>query len=460
MNCSQVLKIATLVMILNGSWLAAQSTVWEAAATRRARIAEAIKDGILIIQSADRSQPNLYEFFVPDTEGHDFTYLTGLEDPKLPGSTLVLNPQGKTYTVILYTSDDVDFTKQLTGLEHVFPQEQLLEDLSSALTDYRNLRITQLRFKPVASDLSLALGDRTKIFYFNYPRFTNLNEPTNPRFELVDRLRQASPEIQVRDLGNTLDRMRMIQDNFGLTQLRHAVTITGKGLMEGMKLVRPGLTTAQVMETTDYIYRLNGGRLGFPTSVSSGTPDHIIVYATAREEMAARSSTRTIKAGELVHFDTGAAFNHYSADIQRVVPADGVFTAAQRRVYDKVVAVQKKVIEQVKPGTTWWECQELAEKMLREAGGWDKSYTYGIGHFIGMEVHEHGDYLAPFEPGMVLAIEQGVVVNGMRIAFEDNVLVTETGHEWLSSFIPIDAEDVEALRQQPPDIELEKLLLQ
>ena len=77
-----------------------------------------------------------------------------------------------------------------------------------------------------------------------------------------------------------------------------------------------------------------------------------------------------------------------------------------------------------------------------------------------MEVHEHGDYLAPFEPGMVLAIEQGVVVNGMRIAFEDNVLVTETGHEWLSSFIPIDAEDVEALRQQPPDIELEKLLLQ
>ena len=79
-----------------------------------------------------------------------------------------------------------------------------------------------------------------------------------------------------------------------------------------------------------------------------------------------------------------------------------------------------------------------------DAGGWDESYTYGIGHFIGMEVHEHGDYVGPLMPGMVLAIEQGAVVDGTRVAFEDDVLVTRDGYEWLTRFIPIEIDEVEA----------------
>ncbi len=66
-----------------------------------------------------------------------------------------------------------------------------------------------------------------------------------------------------------------------------------------------------------------------------------------------------------------------------------------------------------------------SELIVQDAGGWDESYTYGIGHFIGMEVHEHGDYVGPLMPGMMLAIEQGVVVDGTRGAFEDDVLVTK-----------------------------------
>jgi Xaa-Pro aminopeptidase len=67
-----------------------------------------------------------------------------------------------------------------------------------------------------------------------------------------------------------------------------------------------------------------------------------------------------------------------------------------------------------------------------------------------MEVHEHGDYLAPLEPGMVLAIEQGAIVDGTRVAFEDDILVTEDGHEWLTRFIPIEVDEVEALMSSPP----------
>jgi Xaa-Pro aminopeptidase len=251
----------------------------------------------------------------------------------------------------------------------------------------------------------------------------------------------------------------MVLDDFAMQNLRRAIEITGKGLMEGMKISRPGLTTLQVMETVDYIYRLHGAGLGFHTGVAvASNLNAVLKWESTREEEAARKGDARILEGTLVHFDTGAEFNHYSADVQRTVPADGTFTEEQARIYQVVLEVQKAVIEQVRPGVTWQELHDLAVSMLRDAGGWDESYTYGIGHYIGMEVHEHGDYIEPLQPGMVLAIEQGAIVDGTRVAFEDDVLVTEDGHEWLTRFIPIEIDEVEALRKQPSLIEPEGLL--
>lgn len=426
-------------------------TIRDAAIERRRVLLQRLGEGVAIIQSADRSQPNLYEFMVPETENHDFTYYTGLPRSQPPGSVLVLNPRGETYREILYTSDDVATVKELTGMTHVFPYARFLEDLSSALTDYRNLRITQLRFKPVASDISRGLGDSHKVVWFNYPRFTNLNEPANPRLALITRLREASPEIEVRDAGDVIDRQRMIHDAFSLAAIRRAVEITGHGIKEAMRATRPGMTTREIGEITDFVYRFNGARFGFPTGTAAGRTREE-AYATAREEMEARERGTTVAAGDLVHIDTGAEWQFHSADVQRVWPADATFTAEQKEFYNIVANVQKTVISRVRPGVTWRELHDLAVQMLRDAGGLDKSYTYGIGHYIGMEVHDHGDYVQPLQPGMVLAIEQGAVRNGVRVAFEDDVLVTATGFEWLSRSIPIDVADVERTRREAPAI--------
>ena len=264
---------------------------------------------------------------------------------------------------------DAAEASRLSGIDHVFPRERFLEHMSSGLNDYRNLRITQLRFKEVASDFARGWGNDNKIFYVNYPRFTNLNEPRTPRLDFVDRMQAATSELIVRDAGDLLDPMRMIIDSFGLKNLKRAIEITGQGLMEGMKTAEPGLTTLQVMHTVDYVYRLNGADLGFLTGVSpSSNMNEEIKWETTAEEEAARKG--------------------------------------------------------------------------------DESYTYGIGHFIGMEVHEHGNYVGPLMPGMVIAIEQGAVVNGTRVAFEDDVLVTKNGHEWLTRFIPIEIDEVEALLEE------------
>ena len=431
----------------------------EAAVARRAAFMERMEGGLAVITSADRSQPNRYEFYVDDTENHDFVFLTGLYEADPPGSVLVLNPDGETFREILYTDLDRDEARRLSGIEHVLPRDRFLEQLSSAVSDYRNLRITQLRFKAEASDMARGWGDDSKILYVNYPRFTNLHEPATPRLAWVQRLQQATAEIDLRDAGDLLDPMRMILDDFAMKNLQRAIHITGAGLIEGMKAVQPGLGTKEVMETVDYVYRLHGAELGFVTGVSLASRlNEPLRWETTREEEAARKGDARIDEGVLVHFDTGARMNHYSADVQRTVPSGDTFTDEQRRVYETVLKVQKAVIAAVRPGVTWNVLQEMAVSMLRDAGGWDESYTYGIGHFIGMEVHEHGDYLAPLQPGMVLAIEQGAVVDGTRVAFEDDVLVTDDGHEWLTRFIPIEIDEVEALRRETPRLDPARLL--
>jgi Xaa-Pro aminopeptidase len=431
----------------------------EAAVARRADLMERMEGGLAIITSADRSQPNLYEFYIPDTEQHDFVFLTGIYEAHPPGSVLVLNPNGDSYQEILYTDLAPEEARRLSGIEHVFPRDAFLEHLSSALSDYRNLRITQLRFKPVASDLARGWGEGEKVLYLNYPRFTNLNEPATPRLAFVNRLREATSELVLKDAGDLLDPMRMVLDDFAMKNLNRAIEITGKGLTEGMKVARPGLTTRQVMETVDYVYRLHGAGLGFDTGVAVASHlNEVLRWESAREEEAARKGDGRITEGVLVHFDTGAHMNYYSADVQRTVPAGDRFTEEQRRIYQTVLDVQKAVIASVRPGVTWQELHDQAVSMLRDAGGWDESYTYGIGHYIGMEVHEHGDYLAPLVPGMVLAIEQGAIVDGTRVAFEDDVLVTEDGHDWLTRFIPIELDEVEALRQEPPLVQPENIL--
>jgi Xaa-Pro aminopeptidase len=432
----------------------------EAAIERRAQFMQRMGRGLAVITSADRSQPNLYEFYTPDTEHKDFVFLTGIYDSHPPGHILLMNPGGETFREVLYTDMDPAEATRLSGIEHVFPRGRFLEHMSSALTDYRNLRITQLRFKEVASDYAFGWGDDDKVLYVNYPRFTNLDEPANPRLSFLPRLQQATSELELRDAGDLLDPMRMIIDDFGMKNLRRAIEITGHGLMQGMRVAAPGLSTLQVMYSVDYVYRLHGADLGFLTGVSPASNlNEALKWETTAEEEAARKGDARILPGSLVHFDTGASMNHYSADIQRTVPADGTFTDEQKRVYQVVLDVQKAVIEAVRPGVTWNELQAIAMRMLKEAGGWDESYTYGIGHFIGMEVHEHGNYVEPLQPGMVIAIEQGAVVDGTRVAFEDDVLVTEDGQDWLTRFIPIEIDEVEALRREAPLFEPGKLLL-
>ena len=432
-------------------------------ARRRARVLEAMPAGAMLVFSVERAQERRLEFQVPHSDNHDFIYLTGLDGLDSLDSAILLLPahadaEGRLDEeprdrVALYTSGDVAALASRTGIEDVRPFAKLEQDLSVAMTDFRDWRVTQVRRYPLAAALSRAWGRGDKVLYLNYPRFFRLGMPEPARLETFERIRRFSPEIAPRDSAEILDQVRMLQDSWSLANLRRAVEITGDGVVEALRAARPGMTERQVMELMDFVYRYRGATLGFPTSVRRESGDDAEAEPSVPEgwiEFVPRSGGAILQPGDMVWTDTGAAFNHYSADIQRAVPVDGTFTAEQRRLYDIALDVQTTVIERVRPGVTWWELHDQAIRMLRDAGGYDVDYYYGIGHFIGMEVHDEGDYLVPLRPGMVLSIEQGVMKPGEpRIAFEDDVLVTEDGCEWLSRDIPIEIDEIERMLEAP-----------
>jgi Xaa-Pro aminopeptidase len=422
-------------------------------ARRRERTLRAIPDGAMLVFSVEQAQPRRLEFQVPHSENHDFIYLTGVEGLDSYDSAILLLPTEEKDWVVLYTSSEIATMRSATGIDDVRPFTQLEEDLSVALTDYRDWRITQIRRWPLPAALSRAWGRDRKVLYVNYPRFLRLGMPEPPRLAFFEKLERFSPELEPRDSADVLDPVRMFHDAYGLASLRRAVAITSEGVVEGLRAVRAGLTEKEVMEIMDFVYRYRGATLGFPTAVRRqpvGGRDEGRRLPEGFIQFVPRSGERRLEASDMVHVDTGAAFNHYSADLQRNVPVDGMFSPEQRRLYQIALDVQKAVIDRVKPGATWWELHELAVGMLRDAGGYDRYYTYGIGHFIGMEVHDEGDYERPLAPGMVLSIEQGVAPpDGPRVAFEDDVLVTETGHDWLSASLPIEIADVKAMAAEP-----------
>jgi Xaa-Pro aminopeptidase len=432
-------------------------------AARRARVIDAISDGAMLIFSVERAQERRLEFQVPHSDNHDFTYLTGLDGIDALDSALMLvpapGPQVSAQEVrdvpwtVLYTSGDTGSIAARTGIADVRPFDELEKDLSVAMTDYRDWRVTQVRRWPLAAALAKRWGPDNKVLYLNYPRFFRLGMPEPARLATFARIQRFSPEIKVRDSADILDVVRMYHDSWSLVNLRRAIDITAEGVVEALRVARAGLTEKQVMEAMDFVYRYRGATLGFPTSVRRQFFGGEAVTREVPEgwiEFVPRSGGAVFEAGDLLHTDTGAAFNHYSADVQRNIPIDGVFTDEQRHLYTVALDVQKAVIEAVRPGVTWWELHEIAVGMLRDAGGYDEHYSYGIGHFIGMEVHDEGDYLRPLEAGMMLSIEQGVAPpDGPRVAFEDDVLVTEDGYEWLSRVIPIEIDEIEELARQP-----------
>jgi Xaa-Pro aminopeptidase len=407
--------------------------------TRRQKLTEIVDGGIVIIQSSERNQNNLYEFFVANSDNHDFIYFTGLETPN---SILILCPGSEDYPEILYIDGDQEKIREATGIVHVFPVKNLFPDLSNAYSDFSQLRYTQRRFKALPSEISRILYNNSgkKIIYFNFPRFVNLDEPPPKRLEFLKRFEYFSPKYEIRDASDLIDRLRMYKDTYEIKLLRKTTQISGEAMIECMKSAVPGMTEEQLRAVYNFTCQFKGAKsFGFPTSVRSGPR----VYAEHFPR-----GTKVLNAGELITIDAGAEVDHYTADIQRTFPVSGKFTEEQKKVYNILKKAQEACIELVRPGVTMKDLQDKAIEVLDAEGGYGKYFRWGTSHFLGMEVHDHGNNLIPFKPGIFITVEPGVILDDFSIVLEDDVLCTEDGYDWFTEFIPREIEDIERVMKE------------
>jgi Xaa-Pro aminopeptidase len=148
--------------------------------------------------------------------------------------------------------------------------------------------------------------------------------------------------------------------------------------------------------------------------------------------------------GELILMDMSAEFAHYASDITRTLPVNGKFTLLQRKIYDLVLKAQKAAFALVRPGAYFEDLDAAARKVIADAGYGDY-FIHGLGHFVGLDVHDAGVYQEPLADGMVITLEPGIYLPdekfGVRI--EDDVLVTKTGAKILSDALPREAAEIE-----------------
>ena len=271
-------------------------------------------------------------------------------------------------------------------------------------------------------------------------------------------------------LNHFLHDMRLYKSRHEIKLMRQAAKISASAHKRAMQNCNPGMHEYQIEAELIHEFIQNGARAAaYPSIVGSGANGCILHYTENQDE---------INEGDLLLIDAGAEYQGYASDVTRTFPASGKFSTAQRKVYDLVLAAQLAAIEQVKPGNHWNDPHDAAVRVLTEGmvelgilkgdpkvlikdQDYTKYYMHRTGHWIGMDVHDVGDYKVDgewrmLEPGMVMTVEPGLYLTaGMRglpkkwwnigIRIEDDVLVTKDGYEILSKDAPKTSDEIEEL---------------
>ena len=276
------------------------------------------------------------------------------------------------------------------------------------------------------------------------------------------------PPQQMATLGPLLHEMRLIKSAAEIRRLRTAVNITVAAHEQVWARMRPGWREYQVEAELLACFHHNHAVAAYPSIVGAGANACILHY---------RAGTAKLREGELVLIDAGAEYRGYAADITRTFPVNGRYTRPQRELHDLVDAARTAALQQARPGLPYEAGHEAAVRTLAEGllrlgllkgklekaiadGSYKRYYRHKTGHWIGLDVHDVGDYRIDgesrlLEPGMVFTIEPGLYIpaddttvaakwRGIGIRIEDDVAITRDGHEVLTGALARSADEIEA----------------
>ncbi len=295
----------------------------------------------------------------------------------------------------------------------------------------------------------------------------------------VNRVREqvrqgAQPPHEFLELGHLLDELRLFKSREELRLLQRAADISVLAHEAAMRAARPGLHEYSLQAEVERVFRLHQAEPAYGSIVGAGANACVLHY---------RANNAPLRDGELVLIDAGAEYHGYAADITRTFPVNGKFSREQRVLHDLVGAAQQAALAQARPGITYEAMHDAAVRTLSEGllklgllkgklekviadGAYKRFYRHKTGHWLGLDVHDVGDYRIDgesrlLEPGMVFTIEPGLYVGaddasvaekwrGIGIRTEDDVVITRDGHAVLTDALARSADAIEAFMAQRP----------
>jgi Xaa-Pro aminopeptidase len=430
----------------------------EAFAERRAAVLEALEGAVLFLPETPETvyANDVHYAYRPDT---NVRYLSGFEEP----CALLLSRHGKEedgFTLCVRPRDDrsetwtgkragLEGARDIYGAEHAFPIEDSFAVLLRALRRADRLYYAHSRDPLVNQRILDAVHEAN-----------------------AERPRRGGDPLVVSEAGALLSEFRLRKRPEEIELMREAGRVSAAAHTRLMETLKPGFTEYQAQALLEYEFRFGGCTGPAYGSICAGGAGATVLHYT--------NNDRTLADGELLLVDAAGEYGGYCADITRTFPVGAEYTKGQAALYDIVLAAQKASIEAVRPGVAIDAVHRTTLEVMVDGlidlgllsgsreecitkTAYTPYYMHNTSHWLGMDVHDAGSYRTggasrPLEPGMVLTVEPGLYVRsdaevdaalrGIGIRIEDDVLVTETGCEVLSSSVAKERSDIEKLRRR------------
>ena len=399
-------------------------------AARRQRLASALQRGTLVMFGATDASPG-----VRFRQDNDFFYLTGNESLNAvlvmdgvtgeahlflpPLSAAQIRYEGPNWLA----APDVTGTSGFASIQPLPELDEFLAERSSepgAAVIWGRLSARDT-VNNSRTDTELATARRLASPFAQHPTEDGARAAA---------LRARFPSHSLQDVTPHLDRLRLIKTPREIEILRHNARISAEALRRAIEVSAPGRFEYELEATATHWMLTHGLQAAaYPAIVGSGPMGNRWHY---------EDNGRRMATGELVVMDYGGSLDYLTVDITRTWPVSGRFSDAQLEAYQATLSAQRAIIAAIRPGVTRTTVRTLAEDIFR-ARGFDPRYAY-VGHYVGLSVHDVGDWSLPFEAGMVLAIEPIIDIpeQQLHVRIEDTILVTPTGAEVLSTGLPKD----------------------
>ena len=425
-------------------------------ARRRAQLATLMEEGVAVIRTAPeraRNRDSSYPFRFDSY----FHYLTGFPEPE---AVMVLCAGNTAKSILFCREKDIereiwdgfrygpDKAREVFGFDETFPVARIDELLPQLLANQSAV------FCDVGADPG---WDQQVIGWINKVRAQVRSGVIAPG--------------EIRDIRRILDDMRLVKDEHEIATMKRAAAISSQAHRRAMGATRPGMHEYELEAELIHEFRRQGAQSPAYTSIVAGGANACVLHYVQNDAV--------LNAGEVVLIDAGCELDGYASDITRTFPVSGKFSGPQRDIYQLVLTAQAAAIAQVKPGNEWEAPHDAAVKVLAqgmvdlglcngsadgviESGDYRRFYMHRTGHWLGMDVHDAGDYKRDgawlaLKPGMMLTVEPGCYVRpgegvpekfwniGVRI--EDDALVTGSGCEIITS-APKSIDEIEALMRR------------